>query len=55
MGLLISDVHSLPYQVYISLTHLEQAGAINEQYFQENNTQGLIKVHEMLKPFEMYI
>ena len=47
----IFDVHSLSHQVYISLTNLEEAGLINEQYYNENNTPGLIKLHEMLQPY----
>jgi len=47
----IFDVHSVSHQVYISLTNLEEASLINEQYYNENNTAGLMKLQEMLQPY----
>lgn len=48
----IFDVNSPAHQVYDSLTKLEQAKLVNEQYFQDGNYEGLVKLSNMLRPFE---
>lgn len=46
----IFDNHSMSHQIYICLTNLEEAKIINEQYFNEGNSQGLKELHEKLQP-----
>lgn len=45
------DVHSQSSRVYRSLSTLEQAGLMNEQYFKQHNTQGLQQLNSALTPF----
>ncbi|ELI8127156.1 hypothetical protein ACRRQX_001100 [Yersinia enterocolitica] len=48
----IFDVHSVAHQVYDSLTKLEQMKLVNDQYFQDGNYEGLVKLSTTLRPFE---
>lgn len=48
----IFDVHSVAHQVYDSLTKLEQMKLVNDQYFQDRNYDGLVKLSITLRPFE---
>lgn len=51
----VFDVHSLTNRVYISMSKLEQARLINEQYYQDGNAQGIKALYRTLQPFEIYI
>ncbi|EKY3917380.1 hypothetical protein RCI35_001219 [Enterobacter hormaechei] len=48
----IFDVHSVAHQVYDSLTKVEQIKLVNDQYFQDGNYEGLVKLSTILRPFE---
>ncbi|WNU99170.1 hypothetical protein RS584_15860 [Enterobacter sp. DTU_2021_1002640_1_SI_PRY_ASU_LCPMC_013] len=48
----IFDVHSVAHQVYDSLTKLEQIKLVNDQYFQDGNYEGLVKLSTILRSFE---
>jgi hypothetical protein len=40
------DVHSLAYQVYASLTKLEQMQQMNNFYYKEHNQAGLLSINQ---------
>lgn len=47
------DTHSQAHQVYICLTNLEQAGLLNRHYYDQHNAEGLLALHNQLKPVVM--
>ncbi|HCM9178471.1 TPA: hypothetical protein N5O17_001010 [Enterobacter kobei] len=44
----IFDMHSQAHQAYIALTNLEQAGMVNETYYNDRNIQGLKALNGVL-------
>lgn len=44
----IFDMHSQAHQAYIALTNLEQAGMVNETYYNDKNIQGLKALNGVL-------
>ncbi|EMB2344132.1 hypothetical protein U8Y35_002671 [Klebsiella pneumoniae] len=44
----IFDVHSLAHKVYDSLSKLDEARLVNEQYFRDGNYEGLVGIKKML-------
>lgn len=46
----IFDNLSQVHQVYIAMTNLEQAGMVNEQYYNDNNIKGIMALNEALNP-----
>ncbi|MGX6613049.1 hypothetical protein [Enterobacter kobei] len=44
----IFDMHSQAHQAYIALTTLEQAGMVNETYYNDKNIQGLKALNGVL-------
>lgn len=44
----IFDMHSQAHQAYIALTNLEQAGMVNDAYYNDNNILGLTALNGVL-------
>ncbi|NTZ51057.1 hypothetical protein [Citrobacter gillenii] len=51
----IFDGHSQTHQAYIALTNLEQAGMVNETYYNDNNIQGITALNGVLSQIEKEI
>lgn len=51
----IFDEHSQVHQAYVALTNLEQAGMVNETYYNDKNIQGITALNGVLSQIEKEI